>query len=223
MTKIQDENYYQINGWMINRLKLKGVELSIYSIIYGFSQDGESEYTGGIQYLCDFCGGVSKPTVIKALKDLTEKQYIIKNQININGVVFNRYKVNLPVVKKFYSGGKEILPEAANNFNSGSKETLPNNKNYNENYNQNNNKRFTPPTLEEVKAYCIERQNNVDAQKFVDYYTANGWQVGRNKMKDWKAAVRNWERNNFSNGNQKRGANGVLLDDRKTDELDGIL
>lgn len=84
-------------------------------------------------------------------------------------------------------------------------------------------KRFTPPTLEDVAAYCAERQNNVDAQKFVDYYTANGWQVGRNKMKDWKAAVRNWERNGFSSGSQKRGANGVWLDDRKTDELDGIL
>ena len=84
-------------------------------------------------------------------------------------------------------------------------------------------KRFKPPTVEEVKEYCKERQNNVDAERFVDYYTANDWKVGRNKMKDWKAAVRTWERNGFSNGNQKRGANGVLLDDRKTDELDGIL
>ena len=56
-------------------------------------------------------------------------------------------------------------------------------------------KRFVPPTLEEVKAYCTERGNDVDAQRFVDYYTSNGWQVGKNKMKDWKAAVRTWERN----------------------------
>ena len=84
-------------------------------------------------------------------------------------------------------------------------------------------KRFKPPTVEEVREYCKERQNNVDAERFVDYYTANDWKVGRNKMKDWKAAVRTWERNGFSNGNQKRGANGILLDDRETDELDGIL
>lgn len=58
-------------------------------------------------------------------------------------------------------------------------------------------KRFTPPTLEEVQAYCDERQNNVNAERFIDHYTANGWQVGKNKMKDWKAAVRNWERNNY--------------------------
>ena len=59
-------------------------------------------------------------------------------------------------------------------------------------------KRFSPPTLEEVKAYCIERNNNVDAEHFIDYYTSNGWLVGKNKMKDWKAAVRTWERNGFS-------------------------
>ena len=54
-------------------------------------------------------------------------------------------------------------------------------------------KRFTPPTLSEVTAYCRERQNAVDPQRFIDYYTANGWEVGKNSMKDWKAAVRTWE------------------------------
>lgn len=71
-------------------------------------------------------------------------------------------------------------------------------------------KRFTPPTLAEVQAYCIERQNNIDAQHFIDYYTSNGWQVGRNKMKDWKAAVRTWERNNFSS---KQNNTAQELDD----------
>lgn len=59
-------------------------------------------------------------------------------------------------------------------------------------------KRFTPPTLEEVTSYCNERNNNIDPQHFIDYYTSNGWLVGKNKMKDWKAAVRTWERNGFS-------------------------
>ena len=56
-------------------------------------------------------------------------------------------------------------------------------------------KRFTPPTVDDVRAYCEERGNRVDAQHFVDFYTANGWKVGRNSMKDWKAAIRTWERN----------------------------
>ena len=54
-------------------------------------------------------------------------------------------------------------------------------------------KRFVPPTVEEVRDYCQERGNSVDPQRFVDYYSSNGWMVGRTKMKDWKAAVRNWE------------------------------
>lgn len=55
-------------------------------------------------------------------------------------------------------------------------------------------KRFTPPTVEEVAAYCHERQNSVDAQTFVDFYASKGWVVGKSKMKDWKAAVRTWEK-----------------------------
>lgn len=55
-------------------------------------------------------------------------------------------------------------------------------------------KRFRPPTVEEVEAYCIERNNKVDAERFVDFYASNGWRVGKNPMKDWKAAVRTWEK-----------------------------
>ena len=55
-------------------------------------------------------------------------------------------------------------------------------------------KRFTKPTLDEVKAYCLERNNNVDPEKWYNHYSANGWKVGKNPMKDWKAAVRTWER-----------------------------
>ena len=52
------------------------------------------------------------------------------------------------------------------------------------------------PAIEEVAAYCKERNNGIDPHKFYDYYQSNGWMVGKNKMKDWKAAVRTWERNN---------------------------
>lgn len=55
-------------------------------------------------------------------------------------------------------------------------------------------KRFIKPTAEEVRAYCAERGNHVDAQAFVDFYEAKGWKVGSSPMKDWKAAVRTWEK-----------------------------
>ena len=83
-------------------------------------------------------------------------------------------------------------------------------------------KRFTPPTLEEVKTYCAERNNNVDAERFIDHYTSNGWKVGKNSMKDWKATVRTWERNNFAKPAGNVGANGVKLDQRQKDDLDEV-
>ena len=55
-------------------------------------------------------------------------------------------------------------------------------------------RRFTPPTVDEVAAYCRERGNAVDAQRFVDFYTASGWMRGKTPVKDWKACVRTWER-----------------------------
>ena len=73
-------------------------------------------------------------------------------------------------------------------------------------------KRFTPPTLEEVTAYCIERNNSVDPQHFIDYYTSNGWLVGKNKMKDWKAAVRTWERNGYSSKSTNQNTKAQELD-----------
>jgi hypothetical protein len=59
-------------------------------------------------------------------------------------------------------------------------------------------KRFIPPTYQEVVNYCIERKNKVDPQRFIDHYTSNGWMVGKNKMKNWKAAIHTWEKNNFN-------------------------
>ena len=57
-----------------------------------------------------------------------------------------------------------------------------------------NIKRFAPPTVEDVNAYCREKGYSVDAERFVDFYESKGWMVGKNRMKDWKAAVRNWNR-----------------------------
>lgn len=68
--------------------------------------------------------------------------------------------------------------------------------------------RFNPPAVEEVAAYCAERRNNVDAQAWWDFYQSKGWMVGKNKMKDWKAAVRTWEQrhknDSNNNGNYRR-------------------
>lgn len=71
-------------------------------------------------------------------------------------------------------------------------------------------KRFIPPTIEEVTFYCQERSNNVNAEKFVDHYTSNGWKVGKNPMKDWKASIRSWEqKDGIKNGTDKQSTKGL--------------
>lgn len=67
---------------------------------------------------------------------------------------------------------------------------------------------FIPPTLENVLEYCKERKNNVDAERFVNFYSSKGWMIGKNKMKDWKAAVRTWEKND----NQKQKSDDIIID-----------
>ena len=81
--------------------------------------------------------------------------------------------------------------------------------------------RFQKPTLDEVKAYCVERKNSIDPNRFISYYEANGWKVGKNPMKDWKAAVRSWESNRTSQVNSHHYTTeqyNALVDD--IDEVD---
>lgn len=78
--------------------------------------------------------------------------------------------------------------------------------NVNENIKESEEKkpRFYPPTLEELKKYIADNKYNVDPERFIDYYTANGWTVGKNRMKDWKAAVRNWDRSQKPGGRMRQ-------------------
>jgi hypothetical protein len=69
-------------------------------------------------------------------------------------------------------------------------------------------KRFVPPTPEEVNVYCRERNNGIDGSEFCDFYTSKGWKVGKNPMKDWKAAVRTWERSRKQNAPQPKTESG---------------
>lgn len=80
-------------------------------------------------------------------------------------------------------------------------------------------KRFTPPTLDEVTAYCNERKNSVDPQKWLDYYSSNGFMVGKNHMKDWKAAVRTWERNNFQSPKKQQTVPTYMTEEQPKEQV----
>ena len=83
---------------------------------------------------------------------------------------------------------------------------------------------FTPPTLEEVKAYCIERNNNIDAEYFIDFQEARGWVLSNGKkMKDWKATIRTWEKNNYNRKpvNKSSKDNAINVVNNLMDKLGG--
>lgn len=105
------DNYIVILDFMVKDLKLKGSELLVYSLIYGFSQDGESKYFGSRKYIAKWFN-CSLPTIDKALNGLLEKKLIIKDEELINGVKFNRFRASketLQGIKNLYRGGKETL------------------------------------------------------------------------------------------------------------------
>ena len=118
MITLKDNCFYHVGAWMRTKLNLKGVALEIFAIIYGFSQDGESKFTGSINYLCEWTG-VSRPTVINTLKGLVDDDLIIKETETINGVTFNRYKANISYIVNL-TGSKDSLL-------GGSKNSLHNN------------------------------------------------------------------------------------------------
>ena len=75
---------------------------------------------------------------------------------------------------------------------------------------------FHKPTLDQVREYCKERENKIDPERWIDHYEANGWMVGKTKMKDWKATVRNWERNNFESNGKHRYNKPLPVHNRDT-------
>ena len=77
--KVREDNYFAVQGWMVTELKLKGNALMLYAIIYGFSQTTNTAFTGSVDYLCEWLGGVSRPTVINTLDNLVKQGILTKS------------------------------------------------------------------------------------------------------------------------------------------------
>lgn len=216
MSVIKDENYYFISGWMLNHLNLKGTALMVYAIIYGFSQDGQSEFTGSRKYLCDFTGA-TKPTIDKALNELCESGLIIKYSEIKNGVIFNRYRVNLN-----FATSKETLPPSKETLQGDGKETLPNNIDINKN---NNNKEYIPfgeygrvkLTHEQYDKLVSEHNKKYidDVIQALDEYVQSN--NNKQKYKDFNAVIRRAIREKWFNIDESPD-NNVLRELDETDE-----
>ena len=227
---MKNENFYVIQGWMVNELNLSGNELMIYAILYGFSQEKNSWFEGSLNYLGSCINCKSKTTVFTLLKEMTNKGLIEKQDYKVNNVQFCRYrtvyqKLIYPPVSKIDTNNyinninnMNIIYNWENNVicecetKNGNKCTRRSTYNINgkNHCNQHSKqvisklllrseekeiKTFKKPSIEEIKEYCLERKNGINANYFYDFYESKGWMIGKNKMKDWKSAVRTWERN----------------------------
>lgn len=105
---MQDENYYTVQGWMINRLKLSGTRLHAFAIIYGFSQHDGNEFKGSINYFCEMLG-CSPNSVRACLRDLRNLGYINKDVSYRDGVILNSYSVNMAVISDLIDRGVQNL------------------------------------------------------------------------------------------------------------------
>ena len=130
---------------------------------------------------------LSKQAVLNIIGKLIDKELIVKNPATKHLRVGTTFIEYLNDYRKF-TDGKETLQIESRNFTESGKKTLPNN-------NTNNKNTFIRPKAEEVNAYAIEIGFTLDGSQFIDHYEARGWLIGKNPMKDWKAAVRTWKRN----------------------------
>ena len=180
--------YYVITDEMRTSLGLKGNELLVFAIINGYSQSQQGCFYGSLAYLQELTGAASKRTIITTLQDLVAKGHIVKREMMVDGVRRVLYTVADGWCKKCTVGSAEIAPGGSANF-------APNNKGIdNKEGDIKGASRFVKPTVEEVRAYCRERGNDIDPAEFVDFYASKGWMVGSSPMKDWRACVRTWER-----------------------------
>lgn len=165
-SKVNRDNYIVIQGWMLTDLNLKGNELIVYACIYGFSQAENQVFNGSLKYLADWTNS-TKQGVMKNLKSLEEKGYIVKNETYINGVKFcEYYATKLNTLLNRVEGGMQ------QSLTGGSKQSLPNNISLN------------------------NKENNIDNNKGIYICTAEGDYLGiyKNiKLKETELAKLNEE------------------------------
>ena len=159
--------------------------------------------TASTEYFCRLYE-VSRVSIQKWLKNLEDNNHI--KRVNI-------YK----------QGSKEILTRVITLVNTPSKEKFTDNTNINitnTNLTDSNKKAFfKKPTLDEVKNYCILRKNNIEAEAFINFYESKGWQIGKEKMKSWKACVRTWENREKKNPKTMSKLDAQINEWQKAKEL----
>lgn len=193
-----NKNYTVMNN---TPLRDKGLSLrakGLLSVMLSLHEDWDYSING--------LAAISKEgvkAIRSVLNELEEGGYLIRTRIqNDKGqfdYIYDIYETPQPqTLKPHILEGHTVEGHAVNGTQLNTNK-LSTNKSSTKEVNTNNNgettKRFKKPTIEEIEEYCKERNNNINASAFFDYYESKDWMIGKNRMKDWKAAIRTWERN----------------------------
>lgn len=180
--------------------------------LFAFTEDGKSFYSERLVKSMELKNQKSEKAREKAMKrwnkDQQEcnsnatamQQQCSSNAIKVKESKVNKSKVNNVLLEKEPKGGSftdegEVLEQGEN----GQAEAEPLN-NKDKPLSKSSAKKFSPPTIEEIQAYCDERQNGISAESFWHFYESKGWMVGKNKMKNWKSSIITWEKSRKENG-----------------------
>jgi len=198
---MKSTSYFVVQGWMTNELNLKGNELLVFAIIYGFSKDNQGKFEGSLKYLSDATGS-SRSTVIKTLCSLVEKDLVLKENLTVNGISFCKYYQNELVVLKLYHPST-ILNDL------GSTKTVPNNILSN-NIEDNKQILFSDSIWNDYSTLKTELAKDedfkkefagVDLKSYIEDCLA--WSVSKNKKsnnKGWYLTLRKWMRTAKNDG-----------------------
>ena len=185
-----------IEDWMIERECLTGFELLAFALIHTCTQKGDGCWYAGYDKLAQRIGATQR-TAIMCVKSLEESGRIRVFDSMIGGR--NRKAIESLISSEISSSeiisSENFSEQRGEIFSDNSKDNSNKKEEYTKVYSKKESaKRFVKPSVEEIRAYCQERRNGIDAAKLFDFYESKGWLVGKSPMKDWKAAVRNWER-----------------------------
>ena len=219
-----------IYSWMLNNLKLSGMALIVYSILYSNGQMTQKQLidcTGmtdrGIAYSLDYLCTVRYVNVIERLVNGRKTRYYLCSEKFSENISENfsekekkstkRKEVSIedyPISKFLIKETKDIH---STKVDDSTKDIVDNSHKKDTTIPKEKVNKFIPPTVEQVRVYCEERKNGIDAENFVNFYESKGWMIGKNKMKNWKAAVRTWENKRKEAEKEKEPKKYAQLDD----------
>ena len=191
---IKDENYINIQGFMITKLGLTGNDLLVYAIIYGFSQDGESVFKGTRAYLAEWCGS-NERSISRNISNLLKKGYIEQvyksqdcRQVHYRAITPDK----LSRVTKCQGAGDKMsgVPVTkchADNIEDTIEDTIEEEEKHTSSIVDH------ARTRKEVEDFIQEHCPHIDALGFWNYYEKRGWQIKGQPIEDWRALAAKWE------------------------------